>query len=390
MAEPRDPSRDPLEDRVRSAFALELTRAAADVRDGALAEPEVLANESAPRPTRRPFRMATRLAVVLALAAVAGGLFAVSRGAINLGPAASPALTPAPSPAIPRYGDGIPSQWQGQPVLRWTDAAARAKTMADGTSFLVGVWIYTYPPGTVVNCPKGSEPDPSWPQSWIDLTHCPGYFIQPDEGGDSVNGSNVVTFHFMAGLDRLSPGPAILSVHVHDPRASLCGDQQAVCDAMIVVEDAVWTGDEVTAPKPLSLADVQAAVATVDQHPDRIVLPDGSLLSDDVLGLPGARDEYSFPNAGPNAMQVMGVSVMQSADEARKALPRSQPGAESVLRPSADWTLETFSGDGWSEDFSVRWLIVENVAVRVRLMPVPSDVDGTFVRQLEAALRARL
>jgi hypothetical protein len=89
-------------------------------------------------------------------------------------------------------------------------------------------------------------------------------------------------------------------------------------------------------------------------------------------------------------MQVMGVSVMQSADEARKALPRSQPGAESVLRPSADWTLETFSGDGWSEDFSVRWLIVENVAVRVRLMPVPSDVDGTFVRQLEAALRARL
>jgi hypothetical protein len=194
----------------------------------------------------------------------------------------------------------------------------------------------------------------------------------------------------MTGLDRLKPGPAILSIHVHDPRANLCGDQQAVCDAMIVVESAVWTGDEVTAPKPLSLADVEAAVATVDQHPDRTVLPNHSLLSDDVLGLSGARDEYSFPNAGPYAMQVMGVSVMQSADEARKALYHSQPGAEGVFLPSADWTKETFSGDGWSEDFSVRWLIVENVAIRLRLMPIPSDADQTFVRHLEAALRARL
>jgi hypothetical protein len=262
--------------------------------------------------------------------------------------------------------------------------------MTDDTSFLVGVWIYTYPPGSIVHCPKGSEPDPSWPQAWIDYTHCPYYFIRPQEGGDSIDGSNVVTFHFMAGLDHLNTGPAILRVHVHDSQAGLCGDQRAVCDSMIVLESAVWTGDEATAPRPLALADVQAAVATVDQHPDRIDLPDHSLLSDDVLGLSGARDEYSFPNAGPYAMQLMGVSVMQSPQDVGQALPHSQPGATGALQLSADWSLETFSGDGWSNSFSIRWLIVENVAVRLRLMPIPSAADEAFVRQLEAALRARL
>jgi hypothetical protein len=386
MTEPREP----FENRVRSAFVSELTRATADVRDGVLPRPEPLGDSDLRRPPRRRLRLAVQLAAVVAVAAAVIGLFTVTRGAVNSGPAATPAPTPTSGSTITRYGDGIPREWQGQPVLRWADGVARAKAMTHDTPFLVGVWIYTYPPGTILNCPKGDQPDPKWPQSWIDFTHCPFYSIRPDQGADLVNGSNVATFHFAAGLDRLMPGPAILRVHVHDPRASLCGDQQAVCDSMIVVESAVWTGDEVTAPKPLNLADVQAAVAMVDQHPDQILLPDRSLPSDDVLGLSGARDEYSFPNTGPYAMQLMGVSVMQSADEARNALPHSRPGSDGVLEPSADWSLETFSGDGWSESYSVRWLIVENVAIRLRLMPVPSDADKTFVRQLETALRSRL
>jgi hypothetical protein len=383
-----------LEKRVRTAFASELGRANTDVRDGALAKREAAGGTGTGpvRPGR--LRLARQPAALAAIIFIVGALFAVNRGAI-LGPGTTPAGTSVASPAIPRYDDGIPREWQGQPVLRWSDGLARAKTVTDASPFLLGVWVYTYPPRAVITCPKGDTPDPSWPDSWIDFAHCPAFLIRPNDGDAPINGSNVITFDLMTGLDQLKTGPAILQVHVHDPRAGLCGDKRAICDSMLVVDSALWTGDAVTAPKPLTLADVQAAVATIsaaDQHPDRIEMPDGSLLNDDVAGLSGARDDYSFMNAGtsPYAMQLMGVSVMQSPADAAKALPHSQPGADGALAPSADWSLETFSGSNWSRDFSVRWLIVENVAVRVRLLPIPSDEDKAFVRQLEAAIRARL
>ena len=335
--------------------------------------------------------MALQLAAVAVIATLAaGGLLVIGRQGPGPGSPAASSSSQDTGSSILRYEDGIPAKWQGQPVLRWVDAVTKARGMTDDTPFFLGVWMYTYPPGTVVHCPKGSEPDPSWPQSWIDYSHCPFVFIRPQKGSDSIDGSNAVTFHFMAGVDQLRTGPAILRVHVHDPRASLCGNQKAVCDSMLVVESAVWTGDSATAPRPLTLADVQAAVATVDQHPDRIIPPNGDLLSDDVLGLSGARDEYSFPNSGPFAMQLMGVSVMDSPSDAKKALPHSATGANGVLQLSADWSLETYPDVSGDTSFSVRWLIVENVAIRLRLMPNPSTADDAFARQLEAALRARL
>ena len=64
-----------------------------------------------------------------------------SSGRATVGP--SPAATASPSGAA--YADGIPSTFDGQPVLRPTQAAAQAAASTDASTFLIGGWVGAVP-----------------------------------------------------------------------------------------------------------------------------------------------------------------------------------------------------------------------------------------------------
>lgn len=370
---------DRTEARVRAAFLSEQRRAQADL-------------ELDPLPRRHPSRR-LRTVVGLAMVALAVVLVVVSvRMAHDAPPAASPNPPPTSStvPALPsptagaaaeRYDDGIPRVFDGQPVLRWDDALARRETATDATPFLVGLWLDIY--DGPIFC--GSLPvDQSAPESWVSNA-CTGRSISAEAGGPYAPGQ-IATFRFAQG--DLSNGPAILRVHLHDVRASLCGDQQAVCDRMLVVESAVWTGDSYTDPRPYTVADVIAAASLVE--------PSTSLTRPAARGmkypgsLPGAVSLISA-SSGPGTppdVRLSGASLMPSVKAMSRALPGVEPGAAGAMLDSAIFITQSSWGPGYSHVVEIRWLVVDNVAFEVMTASPPSAADAAWLVSLEAALRA--
>jgi hypothetical protein len=257
-------------------------------------------------------------------------------------------------------------------------------TVKDDTPFLVGVWL-NVDMGFNFGCPN--EPvDPSAPNSWA-LNTCYGwpYGISADAGGPYELG-NEVTFHFLQG--DVSTGPAILRVHVHDPRATLCGNQKAVCDSMIVVESAVWTGDSYTDPKPFTVADAIAAAGAVSPDTLLTLLDASNRGEDGDVILPGAI-ALTCGAVANSEMTVRGVYLMPSSEAMARALPDVQPGVAGTWLPAAYRLFEGGSGPGYSFAVDDRWLVVDNVAFSVEVMPVPSAADKAWLASLVAALEAR-
>lgn len=292
---------------------------------------------------------------------------------------ASPsAAVPGPTSSIPRYSDGIPKVWQGQPVLRWTDALARRSTATGATPFLTGVWLDI--PVGAFSCPNDQGPDPRAPNSWIDYGGCQFKYVSSDAGSTPGIQTGVTTFRFYKG--NLATGPAIMSVHLHDPRATQCWFQQPICDDMIVVDDIVWTGDAVTAPHPLSVDQVIAAATEVSptsglRGPASDVWGCGASVTDGLMLCPPMTEgtQYTSPIAG--------AAVLPSSDAVARALPGVTPGVNGALQPSAiAWTSGT-GGD-------YRRLAVDNVVVFVRTgIGGQAESDGAFLTQLVAALKAQ-
>jgi hypothetical protein len=73
-------------------------------------------------------------------------------------------------------------------------------------------------------------------------------------------------------------GPSIVRVHTHDPLAAQCSAAtRGSCEATLVVDDVLWTGDALTAASPVS---VMEAVNSLDALPvqERLPIPGGSLV----------------------------------------------------------------------------------------------------------------
>ena len=213
----------------------------------------------------------TRLAVT-GVAGVAAGvaLAVVLAGSLAMRPAASPsnsAITSASASASPsasrtaapsgRYPGGIPRSLGGEPVFLGLGAVFHAAGTTDATPFLVGGW---FGDGSLVACTGGVIGFGTDPLTFTE--GCPG-----GVGGDSPWG----TYSFAGMQGRMAwtgqslpggVGPSIVRVHTHDPEAADCaGGANSWCQAVLVVDAVLWTGDASTAASPISVAQ---AVSSLD------------------------------------------------------------------------------------------------------------------------------
>lgn len=278
-----------------------------------------------------------------------------------------------------RYPDGLPRTLGGQPVLRGPDAVARARTMGTDAPFLVGVWldVYTGPR----SCPIDMATSP--PGSW--LHGCGTGVVPSDEAGSgaSVLGAGGLTFRFASGL---SSGPAVLRVHVHDQRAAECGSDAAACDRMIVADTAVWAGDALTAPGPRTVAEVRSAIHQTDPSISLKLLGDGDMRTE--AGLADAETLSPDP-VGEADRQLAGVYIFPSVAALRRALSDVTAGVKGSLMPAAwHWSSNGTSEGGKSYSLTARWLVIENVALSVETLAVPSPADGAYLQRLADALQA--
>jgi hypothetical protein len=279
-----------------------------------------------------------------------------------------------PSPGVTdRYLDGLPRTLDSQPVLRGEAALAHAGATADATPFLLGGWM-TVVPGLPLSCPAVL---PSTGSEWFAPCGQPAFAdVAGDVAGDVV-AAGELTFHFL-DTSGLQSGPAILRVHVHDPRASQCGGQDTACGRAMVADAVLWTGDAATAPHPLDLARVTAGLRTA--VPGLVLNPIGQDIpfSDCGGALPAARD-YAVAVIPPDVPSVSLVEIGPSADALGRALPAGEGTAAALAAPP-------LATSGTPGDFQCRWLRVANVALVVRTSDPPRSTDRSFMDRLVAAL----
>lgn len=197
---------------------------------------------------------------LLGAAAVGLAVAAVLVGSLPLRPAVSPLPSPhmtemsslSSAASASRYPGGIPTNLDGEPVYVGLGAVLHADAMKDATPFLVGGW---FGDGTRNTCTGGGivlgTPDPAL------FRHGCGSVV----GGDSPWGANswpgpqgwlAWNGHSLPG----GAGPSIVRVHAHDPLSAQCSaGSRASCEATLVVDDVLWTGDELTAASPISVTE---------------------------------------------------------------------------------------------------------------------------------------
>jgi hypothetical protein len=284
--------------------------------------------------------------------------------AASVGPGVVPAVSPGVS--ADRFPDGLPRSIGGEPVLRGPEVLAHAQAAGSDAPFLVGVWldVYTGPRSCLVDrCPSGVD-------------------VSDDAGsGSSLLQDSTTAFQFATGL---ASGPAVLQVHVDDPRVAPCASASVACDRIIVVDKAVWTGDSFTDPQPLTVAAVEAAIHRLDSTVSLTRIGEGDLRTE-----PGLTDADAFapPSPLPAPRQLAGVYVMPSIAAMRRALPSMMPGPPGTTQPSAlRYTTSGEAEGGYTFAVAARWLVVQNVALSVFTSETMSSADRAFLDRLVAAL----
>ena len=369
---------DRLQVRIRAAFLSEQQRAESDLQTDPILPP-------AHRRRRRAVSVLATAALVVVVAAATSVFIHDARPAVGSGSTVSLPATALPvrTASPDRYSDGIPHTFDGQPVLRWSDAAAKAGTTTDATPFFVAAWLNVY--SGPIWCPL-MPVDPSAPVSWVSSI-CTGVTVSADAGAPPVSLDGVATFHF-ANFGDFNTGPAILRVHTHDSHSTECGPESAVCERMIVVDGPVWTGDSETSPQPYTVADVIAAAGSVSPPSTLEIQTTSDLGYDQSLQGALALSRVSPAKVIPADMQIAGAYLMPDDAAMKRAMPDVQPGAAGAMLQSAWKTTGSGSGPGYSYTVDSRWLVVSNVAFSVRTASPPTTADQAWLASLEAAVKA--
>ncbi len=290
------------------------------------------------------------------------------------GGAPTPAVVTTPAPShmpADRYDDGLPREWQGQPVLRWDDALTHRQSVADKAPFLVAGWLNFWKGAH--SCPAGG---------------CRLHAVSSEAGSGPPDETTLITFKFSATPP--TTGPAIMRVHLHDTRMASCGSTKGVCDQMLVVDDIVWSGDALTAPHPLGVAAVMAATIAADPA-SRLLDPSEPWSWGCGADLVDGLSMCAPPSTGSEAAvrKVAGAAVMPSSEALTRALPDVQQGVDGAIHQVVQVT-GSISGPGYAASWDNRWLVVDNVAILLHTTvgsPSPQDVE--LMTALVAALKAQ-
>jgi len=310
------------------------------------------------------------LVVVLVLAGISR-LPSLAGPAAEMTSSARPSSVTAPEPlttASPvasgtvegRYGDGIPMSLGGEPVLRIPDLDERAPR--DDAPFLLGAWTVDWN-GITMSCVLLSgTPPPFGPP------RCNPRWLTD---GPANRGASPL---FLESWPSMPAGPVIVRIHRHDDRARLCeGTYRDRCEALGVIEDVVWIGDEATAAAPIG--PIEAIQRLSGALPG---LFDGTSL------IPLRPDAApAGPSADPGTCQppypqlswavLTGADVLATESVIRSILVFPTVGARERVDQdlwASGFNGQTPAGEGcaviWDGMFTTEWIAVENVMVGVR------------------------
>jgi hypothetical protein len=247
---------------------------------------------------------------------------------------------------------------------------------ADDTSFLLGAWTADWT-GVVMSCglPLHTPPPfgPRCNTRWLT--------DGPANHGDSPL--------FLYSWTPISAGPVVVRVHRHDDRAELCGaaDREA-CEAMAVIEDVIWTSDQVTAAAPIGAVSAVGRALSGERLQD-VTLEAGLPPDPGVPAGAASEPDISWPVV-PCEPQAPALSwtVLGGAVSHILVFPTT------AAREAVD---QSFLPTGWigadgcqtlaDSMHSSEWIAVENVMVSLLV-----DVDGPTAEQaaLAEAIRVAL
>jgi hypothetical protein len=278
---------------------------------------------------------------------------------IGLGVGLWPLLPASHSGAADRYSDGIPTTWNGQPVLRGEDAIAKAKSAMDDTPFYVGLWAS---PNQAHGC--GSDQL----STELDGTCRDMGSVGDQPGIPSPNLAAAIRFNTTS----MTPGPVIVSVHAHDAAAADCvaGHRQE-CDGVMVGSQIVWNGDSGTAPRPVSTDDV-ARVFGVQE----------SDLQNLCQSLPGTR-AYPLGDGYGSMVMLFPTSAAVAAVAPQAAAQGSAVGSASST--SSGLTECAFNSDQGA--MAISWFARGNVLVEVNRPAALAQTSDSLLTQVPQLLR---
>jgi hypothetical protein len=280
--------------------------------------------------------------------------------ALVLGVGLWPVLHASHPGAADRYSDGIPTTWNGQPVLRGEDAIAKARSATDATPFYVALWAS---PNQAHGC--GSDQL----STELDGTCRDMSSVGDQPGMTSTTLAAAIRFSTAS----MAPGPVIVRVHAHDAAAADCapGHRQE-CDGIMVGDQIVWNGDSVTAPQPVSTDDV-ARVFGVQE----------SDLQNLCQSLPGAR-AYPLGDGYGSMVMLFPTSAAVAAVAPQAAAQGSADGTASST--SSGLTECAFNSDEGA--MAVSWFARANVLVEVNRPAAVAPASDPLLNNVPQLLRA--
>ncbi len=344
--------------RMRSVFARELAAAESDLAQASwkVGVPTKKAVRSSrmrrPRLSAWHLQMVALLmvGVVASAALLAPIYFGRQPNSAALLASGSPTGRLVASPSGPDLvnGDGIPTTWQGQPVLRGQAALEAARSSNDASPFLVGFWAGLEPLRFCANMAPPAVPLFSC-SSTVDVGDAPGIVST-----DLASALRTDALH-------ISPGPVIVRVHTHDPALMNCPAPNTLACQHVMVGDAiVWSGAPETNPRPTSVGQAMAAF-NVPEQPTNFAVCEGEYL-------PGVQ-VLPFMSAGSSGPEGI-VAVFPSPEALATAMPDAAQLGESdtppIGSPSCAHTgTDALRGTG-TYSLDIHWLARGNVLVGVQ------------------------
>jgi len=280
-----------------------------------------------------------------------------------------------------RFDDGIPLHVGGEEVIPVADLVATLETFPDDRSVLVGGWAWQV---FGMRCRANDRIN----RSEL-LTSCDPLLLTSQPGRTGMNGIPVVpkldaqSLPVVTDDHRIPDGPVILRVHGHDARAADCVSWlRDECDAAVVVDEIVWSGDEWTETVPLTIYDVVLRLDAAGIEVDLAIVPsldEANALAECAADWP-PQDWQAIDSEADDAMsgRVSRIGVFATTADRERVLATLGPqGLNDGKCPSS--LIDSFGGS--------RWIGIDNVIVGV---PFRWDEPETDVHAREALVRKAL